>query len=74
MVQEGREQMAGQNSIIKKLSESLLSNENAVVNQRFTFYKMLYRDTLGNVLLPTKGAEFQMLNSNLLMGTAEKLT
>ena len=70
---QGRERMAGQNSIIKKLCSSLTANENAVVNQRFTFYKMLYKDTLGNSLLPTKGPEFQMLNQNLLQGTAEKL-
>ena len=41
------ESMVGQNMIIKKLSAAIIGAENAMMNQRFTFYKMTNRDSFG---------------------------
>ena len=58
--------MVGQNSIIKKLCELMVQNENTILNTRFIFYKMTARDTFGKNLMPPKGYGFDVLNKNLL--------
>ena len=47
LVKSQMESMVGQNGIIKKLCNSIVSNEHAILNQRFIFYKMTNRDTMG---------------------------
>ena len=58
--------MAAQKSICKKLSESIVNNEYVILNQRFTFYKMMSKDTVGNMFVPPRGTRFEILNRNLL--------
>ena len=65
-VKQQMEKMVGQNSIIKKLCESAVTNENTIINTRFIFYKMTARDSFGKDLMPPTGQGFDILNKNLL--------
>ena len=65
--------MLGQNSIIQKLTETIIETEMTVMNQRFSFYKMCSRDCFGQTLLPTRGTGYELLNKNMLQDSVDHL-
>ena len=73
MLKNQMEKMAGQNSIIKKLSEQIVDNENTIMNVRFLFYKLIHKDTFGVTIMPPKGTGFELLNKNLLHDSVDQI-
>ena len=67
------ENIVGQNMIIKKLSNSILMTETTVMNQRFTFYKMIHKDSFGNAFMPPRGSGFDLLNRNLMSDNVDHI-
>ena len=70
---ELRQKLSGQNGLVKKLADILLNNEQEILNQRFTFYKMVHKDTFGNTLVPKHGANYEALNRCMLSDTMDAL-
>ena len=65
--------MSAQNGLVKKLADILLNNEQDILNQRFTFYKMIHRDSFGNSLVAKHGPNYEALNRCMLSDTIDAL-
>ena len=71
---ELRTKLVAQNALVKKLADIVLQNEQEMVNQRFTFYKMCHKDSFGSTLLPQRGANFEVLNRCMLSDSIDALS
>ena len=71
---ELRTKLVSQNALVKKLADIVLQNEQEMVNQRFTFYKMCHKDSFGTTLVPKRGANYEALNKCMLSDSIDVLS